>query len=413
MDRRTFMASGVLSAIGVSACGGGGSNQAPLAPAVSVPDITRYVTGWLQMPAEDYRRTPEAVNGNFPSIGGFDQFDLSNTDFLAQTGWPALLPSPDPNGQGRQPSCTAWAVGFAAATATLRYAGIALDSPISPADLFAKIQRRSGADCVSGSTISAAMDTLVQEGAATLTSAPYSDLACGFASPLPAFVLDGFSRVPSSDVVSIRGALQMMQPVCFGLNVDTRFQNLTLTNALYMPNGTGSGHALSVIGYDDKSQRYKIMNSWGTGWGAGGFCWITYVDFARYAQDVCIPYLRRPADNALLARATSNEAIPIVAQHIASKGYGSGVTGSYGVGVEAGWSAPLDIRSASVAVLDGSQNILFDQTFEACQIARGIRFGTRIPDAATSYTYVRASISGVDRYGTALTLTAFTKPSRR
>ena len=31
------------------------------------------------------------------------------------------------------------------------------------------------------------------------------------------------------------------------------------------------GHAVVVVGYDDKLKRIKFVNSWGTGWGDHGF----------------------------------------------------------------------------------------------------------------------------------------------
>jgi uncharacterized protein YdeI (BOF family) len=36
------------------------------------------------------------------------------------------------------------------------------------------------------------------------------------------------------------------------------------------------GHALCVIGYDDTQQAWLCKNSWGTGWGMGGYCYIAY-----------------------------------------------------------------------------------------------------------------------------------------
>lgn len=409
MDRRTFLATGTLSALSLSGCGGGGSSVSPTPP----PAASRFATGWTQMPPEDYQNIPEAGNGNFTIVDSIDNMDLSDPELLSRMGQPTLLPQPDPIGQGRQPSCTAWAVGFAAATATMRYAGANLPAPISPADLFAKILRRSPNACSNGSTISAAMDTLVQEGVVTLAEAPYSDLQCGIPSAAPPFQLDGFSRVPAADSISIRGSIQMLQPVSFGMLVDDRFQSLNPSNSIYVPSGTGGGHATTIIGYDNATQRYKVMNSWGRAWGQGGMYWISYADFARFANDVCIPYLRRASDNELLAKGTSNQASPITAQFMKGRAYGSGTPGSYGVGAEMGWSSPLEIRTAYLAILDGSQSVIYSQNFTVQQISRGIRFGMRVPDALAHYTYLESSISGFDSSGAPLALSTLTKPYQR
>lgn len=39
------------------------------------------------------------------------------------------------------------------------------------------------------------------------------------------------------------------------------------------------GHAVMIVGYDDSRQAFKIRNSWGYGWGAGGYGWIPYEYF--------------------------------------------------------------------------------------------------------------------------------------
>lgn len=35
-------------------------------------------------------------------------------------------------------------------------------------------------------------------------------------------------------------------------------------------------HAICLCGYDDRRSAFRLKNSWGTGWGEGGFAWITY-----------------------------------------------------------------------------------------------------------------------------------------
>jgi hypothetical protein len=37
-----------------------------------------------------------------------------------------------------------------------------------------------------------------------------------------------------------------------------------------------------VVGYDDGREAFEVLNSWGEGWGNGGFAWIRYTDFARF-----------------------------------------------------------------------------------------------------------------------------------
>ncbi|WP_028101434.1 C1 family peptidase [Pseudoduganella violaceinigra] len=363
------------------------------------------------MPVETYSNLPP-VGGAIPFDGGFPSFDLSDQSFLARGSYPIQLPTP--GDQGAQGSCTAWAVGYAGATQCMRASGKSLPAAISPADLFAKIRNRLSPDaCAQGSQIHYAMDVLVQEGATTLDLAPYSDRQCGIATAARTFNLDGYSRVNAADTVSIRGSVQAGQPVSFGILVNQTFQSLNTGNIIWAPNGTGGGHALSIIGYDDSRQLYKVINSWGTAWGQKGYFYISYADFARYAIDVCIPFLRRGSQNALLSSSKSMPNSPIVVEHMNARPYGGGTPGSYGVGVEMAWSQPLSVNAAAISVMGDAQNVLFNRNFGVSQIARGLRFGGAVPDGAATYRLVRASISGRDAAGALQTLTATTRPSMR
>lgn len=405
--RRSFLAVGALSVLGLPGCSGGGAGGGGgVTPPVPVP--SDRVTGWTQMPVEKYSSLPP-VGGAIPYDGGFPSFDLSDATFLARSGYALQLPGP--GDQGSQGSCTAWAVGYAGATQCMRASGKSLSAPISPADLFAKIRNRLSPNaCNEGSQINYAMDVLVQEGVTTLDLAPYSDRACGIASPAKPFNLDGFSRVDAADTVSIRGAVQSGQPVSFGIRVNPAFQALNASNSTWTPTGSGGGHALTVIGYDDSRQLYKVINSWSTAWGENGYFYISYADFGKYAQDVCIPFLRRSSQNALLSSTQSNPASPVVAEHMVARPYGSGAPGGYGVGVEMAWSQALGVTDASISVMDDAQNVLFTRNFGVSQIARGLRFGGLVPDAAAVYRLVRASVTGRDAAGTVQTLTATTRP---
>ncbi len=61
--------------------------------------------------------------------------------------------------------------------------------------------------------------------------------------------------------------------------------------AAFWVNGTNGYHAMTVVGYNDsiwvdingnnsvdpgEKGAFRIANSWGTGWGEGGFCWMAY-----------------------------------------------------------------------------------------------------------------------------------------
>lgn len=45
------------------------------------------------------------------------------------------------------------------------------------------------------------------------------------------------------------------------------------------------GHAICVVGYDDKIEYFKFKNSWGKGWGDKGYGYLPYKYMERYSMD--------------------------------------------------------------------------------------------------------------------------------
>ena len=59
------------------------------------------------------------------------------------------------------------------------------------------------------------------------------------------------------------------------------------------------GHAIALVGYTP--QGFIIQNSWGPGWGAGGFALLPYEDFLMHATDVWVAQLGVPVTMDLWA----------------------------------------------------------------------------------------------------------------
>lgn len=60
------------------------------------------------------------------------------------------------------------------------------------------------------------------------------------------------------------------------------------------------GHAIALVGYTP--QGFIIQNSWGPGWGAGGFALLPYEDFLMHATDVWVAQLGVPVTMDLWAQ---------------------------------------------------------------------------------------------------------------
>jgi hypothetical protein len=87
----------------------------------------------------------------------------------------------------------------------------------------------------------------------------------------------------------MKTAIANGDPIIFGFTV---FQNIAEAarngGVIPMPAGRAAGgHDVLVVGYDDRTRRFKVCNSWGAEWGDGGYGYVPY-DYAlnpRYAGD--------------------------------------------------------------------------------------------------------------------------------
>ncbi len=114
--------------------------------------------------------------------------------------------------------------------------------------------------------------TSVRAGAKTLVDLGYAEnyLWAESAEDVRAWMLAGFGGV----VAGITWTDQMMQPDAEG------FVSYSGTHR--------GGHAIYLNGWNDtvkhngvRVRAARIQNSWGTGWGQGGRCWITEDDLQR------------------------------------------------------------------------------------------------------------------------------------
>lgn len=191
---------------------------------------------------------------------------------------------PRPGDQGSIGSCAAWAVGYAARGYYTWVAGrrtLAPENLVSPNYLY-NAARTKG--CDDGSSLAENVRVL-QKGAVSMRDYPYR-ASC---DPIPPtvqaratdFQVNGFSRIVGSAVDDIRGQLATGVPVVLSMKVTSNFHKLRGSRVLTgdadleRPDET-SYHAVVAVGYDDTRQALKIINSWGRGWGEGGYGWIGY-----------------------------------------------------------------------------------------------------------------------------------------
>jgi hypothetical protein len=264
-----------LAAIAVGAL----LSVAPTIGADAAPDpaATRYSSG--KMP-----RDPMLAQAK--PLGRYRGFLRVSVDLSAKM--------PPVGDQGQLPSSMAWAMAYAARA----YYAASEDSR-NPADprneaspgYVYHLARESGcADGVTPTEVAA----VLQRGALSLADYPYS-AACAPPAP-PALVaaahdfkVGGIAVVDPARVDDIKAQVERGNPVVVGFRDGSRFQAFRGDGVFDEPGFDSDKEeeayqALTVVGYDDRRQAVRVMNSWGKGWGDAGYAWIGYGTLASRAS---------------------------------------------------------------------------------------------------------------------------------
>ena len=211
---------------------------------------------------------------------------------------------PVPGDQKGAATCVGWAVGYGAMTimraiqeGKTDQASITKEAN-SAAFIYNQI-KISEEDCNSGAYLEDALQFVSTYGDCLESSFLSTEINCtvvpGVAQQSEAtkFRIQDFAAVfkqnePEKGKLSkVCKILATQTPVIAGLEVGPSFWQILPGNALWnpAPGETGNGyHAMVVIGYDNVEKRVELMNSFGPGWGQGGFIWMPYDDFERYLQ---------------------------------------------------------------------------------------------------------------------------------
>ena len=97
----------------------------------------------------------------------------------------------------------------------------------------------------------------------------------------------------AQDLATIKTVLAITRrPVIFGFTVYSSFESQAVAKSGIVPlpkrgEQILGGHAVLAVGYDDARQMVLVRNSWGIGWGLGGYFWLpyAYITNPRLASD--------------------------------------------------------------------------------------------------------------------------------
>jgi Papain family cysteine protease len=227
--------------------------------------------------------TPEQLQGIPLAHSPYSGTELSRSVDLSEK-------LPTPGNQGRQNSCVGWATGYALKayqekleTNTLLY--------FSPSFIYNQINNGRDGGC----SMIDALNILSQQGICTYNEMPYNENdyltkpSEVQKSKAKKYKIDFWRRVNILDIKEVKAQINAGYPVVIAAAVDEGFGKIKLYDSKsiwkkQLGNKLG-GHAMLIIGYDDNNNAFKIINSWGTEWGANGYGWIDYNYFPTVVKE--------------------------------------------------------------------------------------------------------------------------------
>ena len=85
-----------------------------------------------------------------------------------------------------------------------------------------------------------------------------------------------------------RAWLASAGPIMAGVRVDATWDAANATHGIldaFQPNTVRGGHAICIVGYDDKARLFKFKNSWSDKWGAKGYGYLPYDYMKKHLMD--------------------------------------------------------------------------------------------------------------------------------
>jgi C1A family cysteine protease len=191
---------------------------------------------------------------------------------------------PAPRNQGQQASCVGFAISSVKAYQENKQNNVKTFL-FSPAFIYN--QAKIGT-CLQGTPTIDALKLTGIQGVALESDFPYNADNCMTmpsatvkqkAMPYRTGVFHTLALKNNTMATSIGQMKEMLaagNPILVGTRVDNAFEKhrsgiFTTWNSINM-----GGHMMAVIGYDDATQSFKMINSWGKNWGEGGYIRINY-----------------------------------------------------------------------------------------------------------------------------------------
>lgn len=223
--------------------------------------------------------------------------------------------------QGAYGTCVAWATGYNLKTfleaKDHNYATHELQSPdkqFSPKYLFWAIPNSDKGENCGGTGFEVALDVMIQKGIPPLSEVPYEDLGdCSSAtlsswdSEAAPYKIKNYRRI-DYNIDNVKSYLAQERAVVIGAKLGDNFMSWNSSSVIYSDTYLNPGmqhayHAMILSGYDDNkgmNGAFRVVNSWGEGWGDDGYIWVDYNFFQSefcFAAYVATNELSNPDDD--------------------------------------------------------------------------------------------------------------------
>jgi C1A family cysteine protease len=231
--------------------------------------VTAHAQGAIIETMEDLpgRRTPPAFRAQLPH-----KTDISGT-------------LPAPRNQADTSTCTSWGATYAAASQAARRNGLGAAVVLSPAFTYNIVANDH--TCRNATSTSATLDVLKNVGALPIEEYVFDAGWCG-RQPTAAekqraarYRIKNWSRFDATDLNAVKQQLARGVPVIFAMRVGAAITGLRGDTVVEDDRDLGGSHAMVAVGFDDDRKAFRIQNSWGRGWGDGGYGWFGYEFWKR------------------------------------------------------------------------------------------------------------------------------------
>ncbi|HLP14231.1 MAG TPA: C1 family peptidase [Flavobacteriales bacterium] len=220
--------------------------------------------------------------------------------------------APYPGNQGDFSTCVGWSYGYCGTSILyaqkhgIKNRAVITALAMCPFSIYNQIKSLYDNDCTLGTHMHLAADELQKNGTKRFH---LNEVSCGTSSendkPYKIFKVDNSYALwdiykanfvtDSIKILNTRKALAAKKPVMIGFKTTTSFcYDVRKEDGFWQKDSTNlfpsGGHAMTVIGYDDKLKGgcFLLQNSWGQEWGKGGYAWITYKDYAHYTYNAYV-----------------------------------------------------------------------------------------------------------------------------